>query len=111
MLETIPEAGLTGHPTERLAGHTSFAMRGLNGDSILLDLNAVGIGASGGSACTTGQQEPSHVLLAMGIDEDRLMGQTRFVLGKHTTSSDVERLLYHLRALVTRHRAMVPSLE
>ena len=111
VLETLPEAGLTGHPTERLAGHTSFAMRGLNGDSILLDLNAVGIGASGGSACTTGQQEPSHVLLAMGIDEDRLMGQTRFVLGKHTTSSDVERLLYHLRALVTRHRAMVPSLE
>ncbi len=59
---TDPEAALTGHPTERLAGHTSFAMRGLNGDSILLDLNEVGIGASGGSACTTGQQEPSHVL-------------------------------------------------
>ncbi|MFN8450686.1 MAG: hypothetical protein U0521_19405 [Anaerolineae bacterium] len=59
-------------------------MRGLNGDSILLDLNEVGIGASGGSACTTGQQEPSHVLVAMGVDPDRLMGQMRFVLGRHS---------------------------
>lgn len=110
VLETIPEAALTGHPTERLPGHTSFAMRGLNGDSILLDLNEVGIGASGGSACTTGQQEPSHVLLALGVDQDRLMGQMRFVLGKHSTPDHVERLLHHLTALVTRHRNMVPNM-
>ena len=110
VLSTIPEAELTGHPTERLPGHASFAMRGLNGDSILLDLNEVGIGASGGSACTSGQQEPSHVLLAMGVDPDRLMGQMRFVLGKHNTDSDVDLLLYHLSALVTRHRAMIPEI-
>ncbi len=109
VLELVPEAALTGHPTERLAGHTSFVMRGLNGDSILLDLNEVGIGASGGSACTTGQQEPSHVLTAMGVDPDRLMGQMRFVLGKHSTPEQVERLLYHLTALVERHRAMIPT--
>ncbi|HVU12164.1 MAG TPA: cysteine desulfurase family protein [Phototrophicaceae bacterium] len=111
VLELIPEAALTGHPTERLAGHSSFAMRGLNGDSILLDLNEVGIGASGGSACTTGQQEPSHVLVAMGVDPDRLMGQMRFVLGKHSTPEHVERLVYHLTALVERHRAMVPEVK
>jgi cysteine desulfurase len=110
VLSLIPEAQLTGHPTERLPGHASFAMRGLNGDSILLDLNEVGIGASGGSACTTGQQEPSHVLLAMGVDQDCLMGQMRFVLGKHSQRSDVERLIYHLTALVERHRKMVPTL-
>jgi cysteine desulfurase len=110
ILTLIPEAQLTGHPTERLPGHTSFAMRGLNGDSILLDLNEIGIGASGGSACTTGTQEPSHVLLAMGVDEDRLMGQMRFVLGKHTTRDHVDRLIYHLQALVERHRAMVPEI-
>lgn len=109
LIDLIPEAQLTGHPSERLAGHTSFAMKGLNGDSILLDLNEVGIGASGGSACTTGQQEPSHVFLAMGIDPDRLMGQMRFVLGKHTTTAEVERLVYHLMALVERHRKMVPE--
>lgn len=111
VLATIPEAALTGHPTERLPGHTSFAMKGLNGDSILLDLNEVGIEASGGSACTTGQQEPSHVLVAMGIDPDRLMGQMRFVLGKHSLPEHINRLLYHLAALVERHRAMVPEIE
>ncbi|MEO8611923.1 MAG: cysteine desulfurase family protein [Chloroflexota bacterium] len=111
IIETIPEAELTGHPSERLAGHSSFTMRGLNGDSILLDLNEVGIGASGGSACTTGQQEPSHVLLAMGVHPDRLMGQMRFVLGKHSTLEEVKLLIYHLKALVERHRAMVPEMS
>jgi cysteine desulfurase len=86
-------------------------MHGLNGDSLLLDLNEVGIGASGGSACTTGTQEPSHVLLSMGVDEDRLIGQMRFVLGKHSTQEDVDRLVYHLTALVERHRAIVPNVS
>lgn len=111
IFDLIPEAVLTGHPTERLAGHTSFVMHGLNGDSILLDLNEVGFGASGGSACTTGSQEPSHVLTAMGVDPNSLMGQMRFVLGKHTTHEQIERLLYHLDALVRRHRQMMPNLN
>lgn len=110
VLTLIPEATLTGHPTERLPGHASFAMRGLNGDSLLLDLNEVGIGASGGSACTTGQQEPSHVLIAMNVDPDCLVGQMRFVLGKHSTQEHVDRLIYHLTALVERHRALVPDM-
>ncbi len=109
ILEIIPEAQLTGHPTERLPGHTSFAMRGLNGDSILLDLNEMGYGASGGSACTTGQQEPSHVLIAMGVETDRLIGQVRFVIGKNTTPQDIDGFLYQLSAIVQRHRAMVPT--
>ncbi len=111
VLTTLPEAALTGHLTERLAGHSSFTMQGLNGDSLLLDLNEVGIGASGGSACTTGQQEPSHVLLAMDVDQDRLMGQMRFVLGKHSTTQEVDLLIYHLKSLVERHRAMVPDMQ
>lgn len=111
ILKTIPEAELTGHPTERLPGHSSFTMMKLNGDSILLDLNEVGIGASGGSACTTGQQEPSHVLTAMNVDPDRLMGQMRFVLGKHSTDAEVGRLMYHLASIVERHRAMVPEMN
>lgn len=111
VLGAIPEAALTGHPVERLPGHASFAMRGLNGDSLLLDLNEVGIAASGGSACTTGQQEPSHVLVAMDVDPDRLMGQMRFVLGRHSTGADVDRLLYHLTALAARHRAQVPDVR
>ncbi|MDZ4763641.1 MAG: cysteine desulfurase family protein [Chloroflexota bacterium] len=110
IVDAVPEAALSGHPTERLAGHASFAMRGLNGDSLLLDLNEVGIAASGGSACTTGLQEPSHVFLAMGIDQDRLMGQMRFVLGKHSTREHIDKLVFHLAALAERHRAMVPEL-
>lgn len=110
VLQAIPEAALTGHPTERLPGHSSFVMRQLNGDSILLDLNEIGIGASGGSACTTGQQEPSHVLLALRVDKDDLMGQMRFVLGKHNTAEEVDRLIYHLSALVQRHRASTPQM-
>jgi cysteine desulfurase len=109
IMSLIPEAALTGHPIERLAGHTSFAMKGLNGDSLLLDLNEVGFGASGGSACTTGQQEPSHVLTAMGVEHDRLIGQVRFVLGKHSTEAQLERFLYHLGAIVERHRVDVPG--
>jgi cysteine desulfurase len=107
----IPEATLTGHPTARLPGHASFALKGLNGISILLDLNEVGIAASGGSACATGQQEPSYVLVAMGIDAERLMGQVRFVLGKRSTEEHVERLIYHLPAIVRRHRAMILGLR
>jgi cysteine desulfurase len=111
VLEIIPEAQLTGHPTDRLPGHTSFAVKGLNGDSILLDLNEMGFGASGGSACTTGQQEPSHVLMAMGIEQDRLQGQMRFVMGKHTTQQQIDQFLYHLNAIVERHRVMVPQIS
>ncbi len=111
VLAAIPEAILTGHPTARLAGHASFALKGLNGDSILLDLNEVGFAASGGSACTTGAQEPSHVLRAMGVALDRQMGQMRFVLGKSNTPEHVDRLLYHLTAIVERHRAMAPAVE
>jgi cysteine desulfurase len=106
IIETLPVT-LTGHPTERLAGHTSFTLQSLNGDAILLDLNEVGFAASGGSACTTGQQEPSHVLVALGIEPDLLMGQVRFVLGKSNTPEQIEAFLYHLRAIVSRYSAPV----
>ncbi len=101
----LPTAQLTGHPTERLAGHTSFALEHLNGDAVLLDLNEMGFAASGGSACTTGEQEPSHVLVAMHVPEDRLMGQVRFVLGKSNTSQQIDVFLHHLSVIVQRNHA------
>lgn len=100
--EIAPMAELTGHPEKRLPGHASFTLKGLNGDAVLLDLNEVGFAASGGSACTSGQQEPSHVLTAMGIETDRLMGQVRFVLGKSNTAEQVESFLHHLSIIVGR---------
>ncbi len=102
ILDTLP-AKLTGHPSERLAGHTSFVLDSLNGDAILLDLNEMGFAASSGSACTSGKQEPSHVLIAMGINHDLLMGQMRFVLGKSNTEDEIEKLLYHFRTIVSRY--------
>jgi len=102
VLETLP-AKLTGHPTDRLAGHASFVLEGLNGDAILLDLNEMGFAASGGSACTSGMQEPSHVLTAMNIDEDLLMGQVRFVPGKSTTPEHLDAFLHHLQNITLRY--------
>lgn len=102
ILDTLP-AKLIGHPSERLAGHTSFVLEGLNGDAILLDLNEMGFAASSGSACTSGKQEPSHVLIAMGINHDLLMGQMRFVLGKSNTEDEIEKLRYHFRTIVSRY--------
>jgi len=99
----LPSAELTGHPTERLAGHSSFALEGLNGDAILLDLNEMGFAASGGSACTTGQQEPSHVLQAMGLSDVHLMGQVRFVLGKSNTKAEIDSFLHHLPSILARN--------
>jgi cysteine desulfurase len=111
ILRLVPQARLTGHPTHRLAGHASFTLGGLNGDAVLLDLNEVGIAASGGSACSTGQQEPSHVLVAMGVDNEHLMGQVRFVLGKSTTGEDMKRFLFHFQAIAERHYAHTPQFE
>jgi cysteine desulfurase len=103
--DLLPMAQLTGHPTERLAGHASFTLDRLNGDAILLDLNEMGFAASGGSACTTGEQEPSHVLVAMGVPDDRLMGQVRFVLGKSNTPAQIDDFLHHLSVIVQRNHA------
>lgn len=103
ILRLLPTAELTGHPQARLAGHSSFALESLNGDALLLDLNELGFGASGGSACTTGQQEPSHVLQAMGISDERLMGQVRFVLGKSNTKSEIDAFLQALPSILERN--------
>jgi cysteine desulfurase len=105
ILETVPEAALTGHPTQRLPNHASFALKGLNGDAILHDLNKVGIAAGGGSASASGKQEPSHVLTAMRIPPNRIKGQVRFVLGRDSTHQQVEHLLSHLEAIIARQRA------
>jgi cysteine desulfurase len=103
ILRLLPNAELTGHPTERLAGHSSFALERYNGDAILLDLNEMGFAASGGSTCTTGQQEPSHVLQAMGIRDERLMGQVRFVLGKSNNQAEIAAFLAQLPSILERN--------
>ena len=78
----IPQSRLTGHPTERLPNNASFCFEGVEGKSILLNLDMLGIAASSGSACTSGSVEPSHVLVAMGLGPSGLMGAFAFHWGE-----------------------------
>lgn len=94
VLEALPdEVILTGHPTERLPHNASFAFRDISGNDLLIQLDMAGIGASSGSACTTGNPLPSSVLEALGLDERWTLGGLRLTIGKQNTMADVERVL------------------
>jgi cysteine desulfurase len=102
----IPDTRLTGHPERRLPNNASFAFAGVEGESLLLNLDLIGVAASSGSACTTGSVEPSHVLMAMGISESGARGHLRLTLGHSSDDGDVDFVLEHLPAIVERLRAL-----
>jgi cysteine desulfurase len=106
--DKIPNAHLTGHPVARLPFHVSFCFDYIEGESMLLRLNARGIGASSGSACTSGSLEASHVLLAMGIPHELAHGSLRLTLGKDTTEEDILYVLETLPGIVSDLRALSP---
>jgi cysteine desulfurase len=87
----IPVARLTGHPTERLPNNASFVFRNIDGNELLMRLDLEGIAASSGSACKTGDPEPSDVILALGLDRSWALGSLRFTVGRGTTEEEVER--------------------
>jgi cysteine desulfurase len=104
VLESIPDARLTGHPVDRLAHHASFAFRGVEGASVVVSLDLEGIGASSGAACAEGEPEPSAVLTAMGFPPEWAIGALRLTLGRANTEEDVDivlevlpRIIAHLR--------------
>jgi cysteine desulfurase len=103
---TIPGSQLTGHPTERLSNNASFVFEGVEGESILLSLDLLGIAASTGSACTSGSVDPSHVLLAMGLPVELAHGSLRLTLGKDNTEEDVETILSALPGIVEKIRGL-----
>ena len=88
----------------RLPGNAHFSFPGCEGDSLLLLLDARGVEVSTGSACSAGVARPSHVLLAMGADEERARASLRFSLGHPSTAGDVAALLEALPAVVERAR-------
>ena len=104
----IPEVRLTGHPTDRLANNASFLIHYIEGESILLNLDLVGICASSGSACTSGALESSHVLTAMGIPHELAHGSLRLTLGRENTDEDVDYVLQVLPGIVEKLRLMSP---
>jgi cysteine desulfurase len=103
--EALPDAVLNGdRGTGRLPGNAHFSFPGCEGDSLLLLLDARGVEVSTGSACSAGVARPSHVLVAMGADEDRARASLRFSLGHTSTPSDIDQLLEALPAVIDRAR-------
>jgi cysteine desulfurase len=111
VLGAIPYSRLNGHPTQRLPNNANFAFRYIEGESMLLMLDMKGIGASSGSACTSGSLDPSHVLLAIGLPHEVAHGSLRVTFGNDNTEADVDRLLEALPPIVSRLRDMSPLYE
>ena len=102
----VPGVTLTGHPTRRLPNSASFAIAGIEGESLLINLDLAGVAASSGSACTTGSVEPSHVLTALGLSPSVARGHLRLTLGHSTALPDIQYVLGELPVLIERLRAL-----
>lgn len=109
VLAEVPGSRLTGHPAERLPGHASFVVEGVSGESLLVALDAAGVAASSGSACAAGKDEPSPVLLAMGVDPVLAQTAIRFTLPAPFDGAEgdalLDRVLGVLKAEVATARA------
>jgi cysteine desulfurase len=97
---------LTGHPTDRLANNASFAFEGIEGESLLLNLDVAGIAAASGSACTSAIVDPSHVLVALGLDDAWNRGHLRLTLGHSSTDSDITSVLEELPGMIASLRQL-----
>jgi cysteine desulfurase len=102
--EAVPDAVYNGDVAVRLPGNAHFSFPGCEGDALLMLLDAQGVACSTGSACSAGVAQPSHVLLAMGADDDRARSSLRFTLGHTSTTEDVDALLAALPGAVERAR-------
>ncbi len=107
-LSKIPHSALNGDPVNRLPGNVSFCFEGIEGESLLLLLDAKGICASSGSACTSGSLDPSHVLLAIGRVHDVAHGSLRLSLSAYNTDEDVDQILEAVPEVVGYLRGMSP---
>jgi len=111
VLSEVDHCALMGHPENRLPNNANIAFEYVEGEGILLGLDMEGIAASSGSACSTGSSDPSHVLLAMGVEPGMARGTVRLTLGHENTEEDVDRVLRVLPGIVERLRAMSPLYE
>jgi cysteine desulfurase len=104
----IPDSFVTGHRTKRLPFHGSVCVKLIEGEGMLLRMDYAGIGVSSGSACTSGSLEPSHVLLAMGLDHATAHGSVRLTLGRGTSKEDIGYVLEKFPPIVELLRRMSP---
>jgi len=100
----VPSAVLNGHPTERLPNNASFCIPGTDGESLIVSLDLEGFAVSSGSACTSGETEPSQVLLALGLDRELAKGSLRVTVGRSTTEAQIDQFVEALSRVVTRLR-------
>ena len=107
-LSKLPYTRLTGHPVKRLPGTASFVFEGVEGEALLLHLDAKGICASSGSACSSASLDPSHVLLSIGLPHAIAHGSLRLSLGAENTEEDVDYILKEVPAVVAYLREMSP---
>ena len=107
-LTRLPCSRLTGDPVHRLPGTASFVFEGVEGEALLLHLDAKGICASSGSACSSASLDPSHVLLAIGLPHEVAHGSLRLSLGEENTDEDVDYLLQAVPEVVEYLRNMSP---
>ena len=111
LLKDIPNTILNGDRERRLAGNINVCFKYIEGESILLMLDHMGVCASSGSACTSGSLEPSHVLLALGLPHEIAHGSLRLTLSKENTKQDIEYILNILPDIVKRLRDMSPLIK
>ncbi len=109
LMGRIEHVHLNGHPTRRLPNNINMSVDGVEGEHMLLNLNARGICVSTGSACSSSSSEPSHVLLALGLSHEQARGSIRLSLGRETAERDIDRVLAVLPDVVNELRAMAPS--
>ncbi|NWF68651.1 MAG: cysteine desulfurase [Chloroflexi bacterium] len=102
IMQRVPGAQLTGHPIQRIASHASFVFEGIDSSTLLMHLDMKGVAASGGSACKTGNPEPSGVLLAMGYTPQQAIGTLRLTVGLQTTADDVDYAVNAIAASVQK---------
>ena len=110
-LETIPHSRLNGNRTLRCPGTVNFCFEGIEGESLLLLLDAKGVAASSGSACTSGSLDPSHVLLALGLPHEIAHGSLRLSLTADNTEAEVDHILAVVPEVVSYLRSMSPVWE
>ena len=105
---SISDAELNGTNICRSPNNANFSFKGVEGESILLNLDMQGIAASSGSACTSGSLEPSHVIMALGYPEERAHSSIRFTIGRYTKEEEINRLIEVLPPIVEKLRKMSP---
>jgi len=105
---SIPGTRLNGHPTDSLPHIANFSFQGIEGESLVMRLDEHGIATSTGSACSSPDLEPSHVLVAIGVPLSMAHGSLRISTGRQTTSADIDRLLDVLPRVVRDLRALSP---